>query len=82
MARAHPGALPEGELAETVLAEWRACSGSSSSCWVLTRVDEGVATRTHHDVDLDDLALAEARRVVRSGLDVDTLRSRSRPAER
>jgi signal transduction histidine kinase len=40
---------------------------------VLNRAGEdGGATRPHHDVDLDDLALAEARRVARTGLAVDT----------
>jgi signal transduction histidine kinase len=72
VARAHPGALPEGELAETVLEESARMQRLVEQLLVLTRVDEGVVTRTHHDVDLDDLALAEARRVVRSGLDVDT----------
>ena len=72
VAHAHPGALPEGELAETVLEESARMQRLVEQLLVLTRVDEGVVTRTHHDVDLDDLALAEARRVVRSGLDVDT----------
>ena len=72
VARAHPGALPEGELAETVLEESARMQRLVEQLLVLTRVDEGVVTRAHHDVDLDDLALAEARRVVRSGLDVDT----------
>jgi len=39
---------------------------------LLTRADEGAVTRAHHDVDLDDLALAVARRVHRPGLRVDT----------
>ena len=39
---------------------------------LLTRADEGVVVRTPRDVDLDDLALTEARRVGRSGLDVET----------
>ena len=38
---------------------------------LLTRADEGGVTRAARDVDLDDLALAEARRVGRSGLDVE-----------
>ena len=72
VARAHPGALPEGELAEAVLEESARMQRLVEQLLLLTRADEGVVTRTHHDVDLDDLALAEARRVVRSGLDVDT----------
>jgi signal transduction histidine kinase len=39
---------------------------------LLTRADEGAVLRTPHDVDLDDLALAEASRVRRNGLAVDT----------
>ena len=39
---------------------------------LLTRADEGAVARAHQDVDLDDLALAEARRVRRTGLGVDT----------
>ena len=41
---------------------------------VLTRADEGAIAQAHHDVDLDDLALAEAGRVRRPGLRVDTHR--------
>jgi len=72
VARAHPGALPEGELAEAVLGEAARLQRLVEQLLVLTRADEGVVTRAHHDVDLDDLALAEARRVRRSGLVVNT----------
>ncbi|WP_369139399.1 sensor histidine kinase [Modestobacter versicolor] len=72
VARAHPGALPEGELAEAVLEESDRMQRLVEQLLVLTRADEGAAVRTEHDVDLDDLALAEARRVRRSGLAVDT----------
>jgi signal transduction histidine kinase len=70
--RAHPGALPEGELAEAVLEESARMQRLVDQLLLLTRADEGVVARADQDVDLDDLALAEARRVVRSGLDVDT----------
>ena len=70
VARAHPGALPEGELAEAVLEESARMQRLVEQLLLLTR--EGAVARADQDVDLDDLALAEARRVVRSGLDVDT----------
>ena len=70
--RAHPGALPEGELADAVLEESARMQRLVEQLLVLARADEGVVVRSHHDVDLDDLALAEARRVTRSGLSVDT----------
>jgi len=72
VARAHPGALPEGELADAVLEESARMQRLVEQLLLLTRADEGVVLRTPHDVDLDDLALAEARRVRRSGLAVDT----------
>ena len=70
--RAYPGALPEGELADAVLEESVRMQRLVEQLLLLTRAEEGVVTRTHHDVDLDDLALAEARRISRSGLDVET----------
>ena len=39
---------------------------------LLARADEGAVARRHRDVDLDDLVLAEAARVRRHGLAVDT----------
>lgn len=71
VASAHPGALPEGELADAVLEEGARMQRLVEQLLMLTRADEG-APRRSHDVDLDDLALAEARRVRRSGLAVDT----------
>ncbi|MCX6402252.1 MAG: ATP-binding protein [Propionibacteriales bacterium] len=71
VASAHPGALPEGELAVAVLEEGARMQRLVEQLLMLTRADEG-APRRSHDVDLDDLALAEARRVRRSGLTVDT----------
>jgi signal transduction histidine kinase len=70
--QSHPGALPEGELAEAVLEESARMQRLVEQLLLLTRADGGVATPTRHDVDLDDLALAEARRVARSGLVVET----------
>lgn len=72
VARAHPGALPEGELAETVLEESVRMQGLVDQLLVLTRAGEGRARVAREDVDLDDLALAEVRRVARSGLVTDT----------
>lgn len=71
VASAHPGALPEGELATAVLEEAARMQRLVEQLLLLTRADEG-APRRSHDVDLDDLALAEARRVRRNGLVVDT----------
>jgi len=72
VARAHPGALPEGELADAVLEESARMQRLVEQLLLLTRADEGAVLRTPHDVDLDDLALAEASRVRRNGLAVDT----------
>jgi heavy metal sensor kinase len=72
VARAHPGALPEGDLVDAVLEESGRMQRLVEQLLLLTRADEGAVARAPRDVDLDDLALAEARRVARSGLDVDT----------
>ncbi|HET6563539.1 MAG TPA: HAMP domain-containing sensor histidine kinase [Marmoricola sp.] len=72
VARAHPAALPEGELADAVLEESARMQRLVEQLLLLTRADEGAVGRAHQDVDLDDLALGEARRVGRAGLDVDT----------
>ncbi|WP_250006620.1 HAMP domain-containing sensor histidine kinase [Actinoplanes sp. M2I2] len=71
VAQAHPAALPDGELAETVLAESARLQRLVDQLLVLTRADDGGAVRAD-DIDLDDLVLAEARRVGRGGLAVDT----------
>ncbi|WP_430782784.1 ATP-binding protein [Actinoplanes sp. G11-F43] len=70
VARSHPGALPEGELAEAVLEESGRMERLVEQLLLLTRTGGG-GVRPMQDVDLDDLALAEARRVRRSGLTVD-----------
>jgi signal transduction histidine kinase len=72
VARSHPGALPEGELVDAVLEESARMQRLVEQLLLLTRADGGVVTHVHHDVDLDDLALAEAERVGRSGLVVRT----------
>jgi signal transduction histidine kinase len=72
VARAHPGALPEGELAAAVLEESLRMQRLVEQLLLLTRADEGQVLRSPRDVDLDDLVLAEARRVARSGLTVES----------
>ncbi len=72
VARAHPGALGEGELAEAVLEESARMQRLVEQLLLLTRTDEGAPGRELADVDVDDLALAAARRGRRPGLRVDT----------
>lgn len=72
VARAHPGALPEGELADAVLEESARMQRLVEQLLLLARADEGAVSRAEHDVDLDDLALAVARGTRRAGLRVDT----------
>ncbi len=74
VARVHPGALPEGELADTVLEEGARMQRLVDQLLLLTRADEGVVARTPREVDLDDLVYAEGRRVRRDGLVVDVSR--------
>jgi len=69
---AHPGALPEGQLAEAVLEESARMQRLVEQLLLLTRTEDGAATHSYQDVDLDDLALAEAGRAARSGLAVET----------
>jgi signal transduction histidine kinase len=71
VSRAHPGALPEGELADAVLEEGARMQRLVEQLLLLTRADEGAVARHPRDVDLDDLALAEARRLRAAGLEVD-----------
>ncbi len=71
VARTHPHALAEGELADAVLEEAARMQRVVDQLLLLTRVGEGAVSRAQ-DVDVDDLALAEARRVRRSGLAVAT----------
>jgi signal transduction histidine kinase len=71
VARAHPGALPEGELEAAVLEEGERMQRLVEQLLLLSRADEGVVLRSPRDVDLDDLVLTEVGRVRRAGLDVD-----------
>ena len=71
VARAHPGALPEGELETAVLEEGERMQRLVEQLLLLSRADEGMVLRSPRDVDLDDLVLTEAGRVRRGGLDVD-----------
>ena len=72
VARTHPGALPEGEFADTVFEETVRMQRLVDQMLLLTRTDEG-RTGDRREVDLDDLARTEAARV-RNGLTVDTSR--------
>lgn len=69
VAHAHPGALPEGELAETVLEESTRMQRLVEQLLLLTRADEGALAR--EEVDLDDVAIAVARRAGRDDVKVD-----------
>ncbi|WP_122819017.1 sensor histidine kinase [Nocardioides pantholopis] len=68
VARAHPAALPEGELAEAVLEESARMQRLVEQLLLLTRAAGDPHERRSQDVDLDDLALGEARRIRREGL--------------
>jgi signal transduction histidine kinase len=72
VARAHPGALPEGELADAVLEETDRMQRLVEQLLLLTRADEGAVLTQPREVDLDDLLLSEATRVRRAGRAVDT----------
>jgi signal transduction histidine kinase len=71
VARAHPGALPAGELETTVLEEGLRMQRLVEQLLLLSRADEGVVLRSPRDVDLDDLVLTEVGRVRRDDLEVD-----------
>ncbi|MFI5496046.1 ATP-binding protein [Actinoplanes sp. NPDC051859] len=70
VAHAHPGALGEGELADAVVEESARMQRLVGQLLLLTRGE--ALNRTPQDVDLDDLALAEAGRLTRAGLTVET----------
>lgn len=67
VAKAHPGALPEGELAEAVLEESLRMQRLVDQMLLLTRTDEGGGRQAPREVDLDDLALAEVEAARRTG---------------
>lgn len=70
LAQAHPATTSIGELAEVVSDEGLRLQGIVESLLLLARLDEGGGT---HDeaIDLDDLALAEVRRLRSRGVEVD-----------
>ncbi|MFS0894654.1 sensor histidine kinase [Microbacterium sp. 179-I 3D3 NHS] len=70
LAQAHPDVTSIGELAEVASTEGIRLQGIVESLLLLARLDEGAAP---HDqpIDVDDLALAEVRRLRATGLDVD-----------
>ncbi len=72
VAQTHPEALPEGELADVVLAETLRLQRLVDQMLLLTRSDEGGAAGVRREVDVDDLVRTEASRVRREGLTVDT----------
>ncbi|MDQ6526803.1 HAMP domain-containing sensor histidine kinase [Nocardioides sp. LHD-245] len=72
VAHAHPGALPEGELADTVLEEALRMQALVDQLLALARAGDTRARSPWVDVDLDDLVLADARRIGRDDLAVDT----------
>lgn len=73
VARAHPGALDEGELTTAVLEETARMQHLVDQMLVLTRTEEG-SRRAKEEVDMDDLLLTEAARVrrERSDLTIET----------
>jgi len=73
VARAHPDRLGDGELAEVVLAEGARLQDLVEQLLLLTRLDEGALALARRPVDLDDLVLADARRLRDAGaVTVDT----------
>ena len=72
VAQTHPEALPEGELADTVLAESLRMQRLVDQMLLLTRADEGHAGDVRREVDIDDLVRTEAARIRSEGLTVDT----------
>jgi signal transduction histidine kinase len=67
VARAHPEAIGTDELVDTVLAESGRLERIVRSLLTLARLDEASLEVSRSPVDLDDLVLAEARRVRESG---------------
>lgn len=70
LAQAHPSTTSIGELAHVVSDEGLRLQGIVESLLLLARLDEGGGTIVE-PVDLDDIALAEIRRLRATGLDVD-----------
>jgi len=72
LARAHPDRLGDGELADVVLAEGARLQDLVEQLLLLTRLDEAGLVLARHPVDLDDVVLADARRMRDDGVTVDT----------
>jgi signal transduction histidine kinase len=72
VAQAHPGALPEGELAATVLEESLRMQVLVDQLLVLARAGAGTPGMQQTDVDVDDLVLLHARRGGQQGPGIDT----------
>lgn len=73
LARAHPDRLADGELADVVLAEGARLTDLVEQLLLLARLDEGALALARRPVDLDDLVLADARRLRDAGaVAVDT----------
>lgn len=72
VAREHPERTDLSHLTEVVLEEDARLQALVDDLLLLTRLDEGVRPRREEQVDLDDLALAEAERLRTGVLEVDT----------
>lgn len=70
LARSHPSTTSLAELAQVVSEEGLRLQGIVESLLLLARLDEGAAVHAEA-VDVDDIALAEVRRLRASGVDVD-----------
>ena len=68
LARAHPDRVADGELADVVLAEGARLQDLVESLLLLTRLDESGLAVVRRPVDLDDVVLADARRVRDAGV--------------
>jgi signal transduction histidine kinase len=73
LARSYPDRIDVAELAGVVLEEGARLQDLVESLLLLTRLDERAGVVVRHPVDLDDLALADARRLRDLGaIEVDT----------
>jgi signal transduction histidine kinase len=73
LAQAHPDRIDGAELAEVVLAEGARLQDLVESLLLLTRLDESAPLLHRAPVDLDDVVLADARRLRDlGGIEVDT----------
>lgn len=73
VAQAHPARTDVAHLTDVVLEEDARLQALVEDLLLLTRLDEGAGQRSTEQVDLDDLALAEAARLrAADGPDIDT----------